>query len=59
MYDQLLFPSVIQNAVPIAIGKNCLNAEIAFHMAAKTQFGQLKNISNVAVLSWIGHIFNH
>jgi len=46
-------------AVSVAIGKNRLNEEIAFHMAAKTQFGQLKNLSNAAVLSRIGHILNH
>jgi len=42
------FESVIQNAVSVtiavsvAIGKNRLNAEIAFHIAAKMRFGQLK-----------------
>jgi len=46
---------VIQNAVShaiavsVAIGKIRLNAEIAFHMAAKARFGQLKNLSNAAV----------
>jgi len=50
--------SVIQNAVSVAIGKNRLNAEIAFHIAPKTRFGQLKNLSNAAVSSRIGHILN-
>jgi len=44
--------------VLVAIRKNCLNAEIAFHIAAKTRFGQLKNLSNAAVSSRIGHILN-
>ena len=30
-------------AVSVAIEKNRLNAKIAFHIAAKTRFGQLKN----------------
>jgi len=37
-----------------AIGKNHYTAEIA----AKTQFSQLKNLSNVAVLLWFGHILD-
>jgi len=36
-----------------------LSAEIAFHIEAKTRFGQLKNLSNAAVSSRIGHILNH
>jgi len=36
--------------------KNRSNAEIAFHITAYMQFGQLKNLSNVAILSQIGHI---
>ena len=57
--------SVIQNtvsvmiAVLVAIGKNRLNAEIPVHIAPKTRFGQLKNLSNAAVSSRIGHILNH
>ena len=51
--------SMIQNAVSVAIGKNRLNAEIAFHIAVKTWFGQLKNLSNAAVSSQIDHILNH
>ena len=57
--------TVIQNAVSVAIavsvviGKNRLNAEITFHIALKTRFGQLKNLSIVAVSSRIGHILNH
>ena len=51
--------SGIQNAVSVAIGKNRLNAEIAFYIAPKTRFGQLKNLSNAAVSSRIGHILNH
>jgi len=56
---------VIQNAVSVAIAvsvtieKNRLNAEIAFHITPKTWFGQLKNLSNAAVSSQIGHILNH
>jgi len=50
---------VIQNAVSVTIGKNRLNVEIAFHIALKTRFGQLKNLSNAAVLSRIGHILIH
>ena len=45
-------------AVPVAIRKNRLNAKIALHIAAKTQFGLLKNLSNAAVSSRIGHILN-
>ena len=61
----IMLESVIQNAVlvviavSVAIGKNRLNAEIAFHVAPKTRFGQLKNLSNAAVSSRIGHILNH
>ena len=51
--------TVIQNAVSVAIRKNHLNAEITFHIAAKIRFGQLKNLSNPAFLSRIGHILNH
>jgi len=54
----LVYGLVIQNAVSFVIGKNRLNAEIPFHIAAKMRFGQLKNLSNVAVLSRIGHILN-
>ena len=54
-----LSESVIQNAVLVAIGKNHLNAEIAFHVAEKTRFGQLKNLSNAAISSQIGNILNH
>ena len=39
--------------------ENRLYVEIAFHNAAKTRFGQLKNLSNAAVSSQIGHILNH
>ena len=46
-------------AVSVAIGKIRLNAEIAFYIVAKARFGQLKNLSNTAVSSWIGHILNH
>jgi len=45
-------------AVSVAIWKNRSNAEIAFHNTAKTRFGQLKNLSNAAVSSQIGHILN-
>ena len=51
--------SVIQNAVSVAIRKNRLNAEIAFHIAVKIRFGQLKNLSKAAVSSRMGHILNH
>ena len=50
---------VIQNALSVAIRKIRLNAEITFYIAAKTWFGQLKNLSNVAVSSRISHILNH
>ena len=50
---------VIQNAISVAIGKNRLNAEIAFHIPAKTRFGQLNNLSNAAVSSRIAHILNY
>jgi len=43
-------------AVSVTIGKNRFNAEIVFHIAAKTQFDQLKNLSNAAILSRISHI---
>ena len=46
----------IQNAVSVTIRKNRLNAEIAFHIAAKTRFGQLKNLSMATVSSRIDHI---
>ena len=45
-------------AVSVSIGENRSISEIAFHIAAKMQFGQLKNLSNVAVLSRFGHILN-
>lgn len=54
----------IQNAVSItiavlvAIWKNRSNAEITFHITAKMRFGQLRNLSDAAVLSRIGHILN-
>ena len=54
----------IQNAVSImiavlvAIWKNRSNTEIAFHITAKTRFGQLRNLSNATVSSRIGHILN-
>ena len=57
--------SVIQNEVSVAIvalvgiGKYHLNAEIVFHIAPKTWFGQLKNLFNAAVLSRISYILNH
>ena len=57
--------SVIKNAVSVtiavsvAIGKNRLNAEVVFHIALKTRFSQLKNLSDAAVSSRIGHILNH
>ena len=50
-------PQVIQNAILVAIGS--LIIHIAFHIAAKTQFGQLTNLSNAAVLSQIGQNLNH
>ena len=56
---------MIQNAVSVAIavlvaiGKNRLNAEIAFHIAPKMRFPQLKSLSSAAVSSLIGHILNH
>ena len=40
----------IQNAVSVAIWKNCCNAEIMFHIEAKTRFGQLKTLSDADVL---------
>jgi len=46
---------VIQNAVWIPIGKFAY----AFHIVAKTRFGQLKNLCSAAISSWIGHILNH
>jgi len=57
--DDNVIKTVIQNAVSVAIGKNRLNAEIAFHIALKTRLGQLKNLSNAAISSRIGHILNH
>ena len=45
-------------AVSVSIGKNRLNAEIAFHIAVKTH-GQLKNLFDAAVSSRISHILNH
>jgi len=50
---------VIQNAVSVAIEKNRLSLEIAFHIALKKWFGQLKNLSNAAVSPRINHILNH
>ena len=38
--------------------KNRLNAEIVFHIAANTRFGQLESLFNVAFSSRIGHILN-
>jgi len=51
--------SVIQNAVSVAIGKNYLNAETAFHIAAKMRFSLPKNLSNASASSQIDHILNH
>jgi len=48
---------LVANAVSVAIWKNHSNAEIAFHIAVKTRFGQLKNLSDGAV-SRIGIILN-
>jgi len=45
-------------AVSVGIWKNRSNAKIAFHITVKTRIGQLKNLSNVAVSSVIGHILN-
>jgi len=56
--------SRIQNAVSItiavsvAIWKKRSDAEITLYIAVKTQFGQLKNLSNAAVSSQISHILN-
>lgn len=51
-------PSRTQNMVSVPIWKNRSNAEIAFHITTKTWFGQLRNLSDAAVSSWIGHILN-
>ena len=45
-------------AVSVVFGKNRLNAEIAFHIAAKMRFGRPKNLSYTAISSRIGHILN-
>ena len=50
--------SRIQNAVLVVIWENRPNAEIAFHIALKTWFGQFKNLSDTDVSSWISHILN-
>jgi len=45
-------------AVLVTIWKNRSNAEIAFHIAWKTWFSQLRNLSDAADSSQIGHILN-
>ena len=42
----------------VTIWNNHSNAEIAFYIAAKTWFVQLKDLSDAAVLSRFGHILN-
>ena len=37
--------SVVAIAVSVAIGKNRYNVKMVFHIAAKTQFGQLRTFS--------------
>jgi len=49
---------LVATAVSVAIWQIPSNAEITSHIAAITQFGQLKNLSNVAVSSQISHILN-
>jgi len=51
-------PIRIQNVVSVATGKNCSNSEITLHVAAKTRFAQLKNLSNTAISPGFGHILN-
>lgn len=36
-------------AVLVAMWKNCSNAAVAFHIAVKTRFYQLKNIFNAQI----------
>ena len=44
-------------AVSVAMWKNRYNAEIMPCIVARTRLGLLKNLSNAAVSSRIGHIF--
>jgi len=42
----------------VVIWENRSNVEIAFHTAATMRFGQLENLFDAAVSSWISHILN-
>ena len=44
--------------VLVNVWKDRSNAAIAFYITAKTQSGQLQNLSNVAFLSQNGHILD-
>ena len=56
---QSICPSRIPNAVPVAIVLySCNMKKLVFHIASKTQFSQLKNLSDTAILSRISHILN-
>jgi len=50
--------SRIQNTVSVAIWENCSNVKIAFHIAVKTRFSQLKNLYNAVVSLRMSHILN-
>jgi len=48
----------IQNAISVAIWKNCSNVKIAFYLVAKTRFDQFKNFFDAPISSWTSHILN-
>jgi len=55
---QLLHPLAHSHNVGPRIPNSVSVAKIAFYIVAKTWFNQLKNLSNAAVSSRIGHILN-